>query len=109
MSTSLSKAQAQVLLDSGYITLEKFNEMFSSGLVKSSTRSTRPQINVPEASKEEFYNKSYDAMLSIAKEMGFDYETVSPYSGLATLYLKGAGKAKAEVTESVKNESELTF
>jgi len=48
-------------------------------------------------------------MLSIAKEMGFDYETVSPYSGLATLYLKGAGKAKAEVTESVKNESELTF
>jgi len=50
MSTSLSKAQAQVLLDSGYITLEKFNEMFSSGLVKSSTRSTRPQINVPVAS-----------------------------------------------------------
>lgn len=105
----ISKKEAQFLVENGYLTQEAYEKMFENGVVKESTRSTRPQINVPSEHREAFQDKAYDAMLEIAKEMGFDYETPTPDSGLATLYLKGAGKARKTsdaIADSDESEEE---
>jgi len=105
MSVSLTKSQAALLLSQNFITQEAYDQMFSDGIVKASSRTSRPQINVPSENKDEFQDKAYEAMLAIATEMGFDFSNPTADSGLATLYLKGAGKARK--TEEVSEETDL--
>ena len=102
-----TKKQAKELLEAGYLDQAAYDKMFADGVVKESTRATRPQINVPNEHREVFQDKAYEAMEAIAKELGFDYSVATPDSGLATLYLKGAGKPRAEKTEG-EDEADLT-
>ncbi len=102
----LSKKDAAALLEAGYISKEQYEKMTQDGVVKESTRSTRPEINVPAEHREVFQDKTYDAMLAIAKELGFEYDKPSEGSGVATLYLKGAGKPRVAKTADVAETAE---
>ena len=101
---ALNRTNAKQLLEAGYITQEAYNKMFEDGLIKESSAASRPQINVPADFKAEFTEKAYNAMVEIAKELGFDYEKPSNGSGVATLYLKGSGVKR----ETSNDGGELT-
>lgn len=90
----LTQKSAKQLLEDGYITQEAFDKMFEEGIVSSSTRATRPQINVPNEHKSEFTDKAYEALVAVAEEMEFDHSTPTPDGGLATLYIKGSGSPR---------------
>lgn len=92
----MTKNTATELLKAGYITQEAYDQMFSDGIVSSGTRSTRPQVHVPVEHKDAFLEKAYDSFVTIAEELGFDFNTPTADSGQATLYLKGAGKPRTE-------------
>lgn len=90
----LTQKNAKELLDSGFITEKQYEKMFEEGVVSSSSRATRPQINVPKEHKGAFTDKAYDALVEIAKAMKFDHEKPTPDGGLATLYIKGSGSPR---------------
>lgn len=102
---ALTRKAALELLENGYLTQEQYDRMFADGIVKSSTRTSRPQVHVPQAYREQFQDKVYDAMIRIAQELGFDYTVETENSGLATLYLKGAGKPRK--SKNGEDDSEL--
>ena len=90
----LTKKAANDLLEGGFITETQFDKMFDEGVVSSSSRATRPQINVPNEHKSEFTDKAYEALENLAKDMEFDYTKPTPDGGLATLYIKGSGSPR---------------
>lgn len=95
----LTQKAAKDLLEQGFITQEAYDKMFAEGVVSASTRATRPQINVPNEKKDEFMDEAYKALEKVAGKMGFDHSQPTPDSGVATLYIKGSGKPRAEKTE----------
>lgn len=94
--TKLTQKAAKELLDDGFITQEAYDKMFEEGIVSSSTRATRPQINVPNEHKSEFTDKAYEALVAVAESMNFDHTKPTPDGGLATLYIKGSGSPRKE-------------
>lgn len=104
---NLSKKAATELLDSGFITQKQYDKMFEEGIVSSSSRATRPQINVPNEHKSEFTDKAYEALVAVAEAMEFDHTKPTPDGGLATLYIKGSGSPRdTEDEDEGKEEAE---
>lgn len=98
----LTQKAAKDLLEQGFVTQEQYDKMFAEGVVSASTRATRPQINVPNDKKDEFMDAAYEAMEKVANKLGFDFKNPTPDSGVATLYIKGSGKPRADKTEEAE-------
>lgn len=102
---NLTQKAAKELLDNGFINQKQYDKMFEEGVVKSSSRATRPQINVPNEHKSEFTDKAYEALVAVAEAMKFDHTKPSPDGGLATLYIKGSGSPRNSEDEDEGEES----
>lgn len=101
MAAKVSKSAAAQLLSTGMITQEQYDRMVSEGVVSASSRSNRPEINIPKENKAEYTDKAYELLQNLADEMGIDHSTQTEDSGVVTLYLKGSGKPR-----NAKNEGE---
>ena len=95
----LTQKAAKDLLEGGFITQEQYDKMFSDGVVTATARASREQVNVPVEKKAEFLDKAYDALIKVAKSLDIDHTKPTPESGVATIYLKGAGKPKEKSEE----------
>lgn len=100
----LTQKAAKDLLEQGFINQEVYDKMFAEGVVSASTRATRPQIHIPNDKKDEFMDEAYKALGKVAQKMGIEDSKPTPESGVATLYIKGSGKPRADKTEETEDE-----